>query len=304
MDTRNCKSFYRVFVTVILLISVFAQAEFIYVSCQDGTIQKFDLNGNGSVFASGLDSPHGLAFDTSGNLYVVNDVESDTLEEHAATIEMFNPSGGRSTFAAINYSNLSWWQPLGLAFRNGDLYALISRDDPTAVLKFDSSGNSSLFSEGVGGIGGIDLAFDSSGNLYMSNIEGQIFKFDSIGNETLVASVSSLWALGIDSSDNLYATIDATIGTILKFDSSGGYTIFASGQFRPYDIAFDGAGNLYMTDYYNGTILIFDPSGESAVFASGLNGPGFIMIIPEPASACLVLIGLGMIRFRNKKLKK
>jgi hypothetical protein len=29
-----------------------------------------------------------------------------------------------------------------------------------------------------------------------------------------------------------------------------------------------------------------------------------LYVIPEPTSACLVLISLGMIRFRNKKLKK
>ncbi len=39
------------------------------------TIEKFDSNGNGSVFATAnsvLDYPLGLAFDKNGNLYAAN----------------------------------------------------------------------------------------------------------------------------------------------------------------------------------------------------------------------------------------
>jgi DNA-binding beta-propeller fold protein YncE len=38
----------------------------------NGTIYKFDLSGNKSIFASGLGQPLDLAFDSSNNLYVAN----------------------------------------------------------------------------------------------------------------------------------------------------------------------------------------------------------------------------------------
>jgi hypothetical protein len=43
----------------------------LYAAGPENTIYKFDSNGNASLFAnSGLDSPDGLAFDDSGDLFV------------------------------------------------------------------------------------------------------------------------------------------------------------------------------------------------------------------------------------------
>ena len=47
--------------------------------------------GVGTVFASGLSSPYGLAFDSAGNLY--------TLNNGGNTIEVFTPDGIGSVFA-------------------------------------------------------------------------------------------------------------------------------------------------------------------------------------------------------------
>jgi len=51
-----------------------AQADTMYVTNErDNTILKIDASGNASVFAnSGLSAPEGLAFDSSGTLYVAN----------------------------------------------------------------------------------------------------------------------------------------------------------------------------------------------------------------------------------------
>src|ERR1700722_6008273 len=67
-----------------------------------GTIEKFAPNGVGTVFATGLNQPHGLAFDSAGNLSVAN--------TGSGSILAFTPSGVESIFA----SNLT--NPLSLAF--------------------------------------------------------------------------------------------------------------------------------------------------------------------------------------------
>ncbi len=68
------------------------------------TIEKFDTNGVGTVFAnSGLDNPQGMAFDSAGNLYVAN-LGNGTIEE-------FNTNGVGTVFA----SGLD--RPVGLAIQ-------------------------------------------------------------------------------------------------------------------------------------------------------------------------------------------
>ena len=72
--------------------------------------------------------------------------------------------------------------------------------------------------------------------------------------------------------DNIFVS-DSGNGTIVKLDSSGNETVFASGLANPAGLALDGSGNLYVADSGNGTILQFNSSGNGSVFASGLNDP-------------------------------
>ena len=60
-----------------------------------GKIYKLTPNGVRTTFASGLDDPTALAFDSAGNLFVAN--VSFNL---SGTIYKFTPAGGRTTFAS------------------------------------------------------------------------------------------------------------------------------------------------------------------------------------------------------------
>ena len=80
----------------------------------DGNIYKFTPGGTRSTFASGLDYPHGLAFDSAGNLFVA-DLSGNIYE--------FTPDGTRSTFAsglatpeflAFQVPEPSTWAMLGM----------------------------------------------------------------------------------------------------------------------------------------------------------------------------------------------
>src|SRR5437764_1191804 len=89
--------------TALLPISVFAAPGDLYeADNRSNRIFKFTPAGIKSTFASGLNVPFGLAFDSSGNLF-----EAD---QGSGTIFKFTPAGVKSTFA----SGLS--APSGLAF--------------------------------------------------------------------------------------------------------------------------------------------------------------------------------------------
>ena len=82
------------------------------------------------------------------------------------------------------------------------------------------------------------------------------------------------------SAQNLFVSgRDAGGGEIFKFTWDGGQSIFASGFYKPWDLAFDSAGNLFVVDYMivggdlvgNAAIFKITPNGMLTIFASGLS---------------------------------
>ena len=153
-------------------------ADMLYVTLTDNTIVSYDTSSGNAVtiaasmatFAStNLNSPQGLAFDSSGNLYAAN---------FNSTISKFDSSGTYVSSGSIPSTNLNL--PVGLAFDiSGNLYAANTGDN--TISKFNSAdGYLSSIS------GNLDvpygLASDSSGNLYAANFgNNSISKFNSSG---------------------------------------------------------------------------------------------------------------------------
>src|SRR5208282_3959225 len=54
----------------VTLIATGTQAQNLFEADSSGNIYEFTTNGVKSTFASGLDYPHGLAFDGAGDLFV------------------------------------------------------------------------------------------------------------------------------------------------------------------------------------------------------------------------------------------
>jgi sugar lactone lactonase YvrE len=101
-------------------------------------IYKFDVSGNGTLFASeGLDGPSGLAFDSGGYLYAAN-LQSQTIQK-------FDSAGQGTLFAATRGNG----NPYGIAFDTaGNLY--VANGYSNTIQKFNSAGQGSVFGLGMG----------------------------------------------------------------------------------------------------------------------------------------------------------
>jgi sugar lactone lactonase YvrE len=278
-------------------------ADMLYVSLGNNTIVSFDTTGDVGVtiaatmstFANtNLDSPTGLAFDSSGNLYAAN--------YSGATISKFNQLGGYvSNISGI--SNLNG--PRGLAFdTSGNLYA--ANYGGSTISKFNAAGvYVSNIATNLARPDG--LAFDNSGNLYAANYNDYtISKFNASG--AYLSNISSNYAAGLafDNSGNLYAANQ--IGTINKFNASGGYiNSITTNLSTPNGLAFDSSGNLYAANGTSKTISKFDSSGTFLTSWSTGSSPTFLAFkpvsVPEPSTYALATIATSVLAYLARRRK-
>jgi hypothetical protein len=220
-----------------------------------------------SPFASGFDSPQGLAFDTAGNLYVAN--------YNSGTVSKVTPTGTVSTFA----SGLGHPDG-GLAFdAAGNLY--VADFGNNLIRKVTPAGVVSTFVFNINNPAA--LAFDAAGNLYVANL-GNTGQPQTVSKVT-PAGVVSIFASGFlyptglafDSAGNLYVANenDANVEVVNEVTPAGVVSTFASGFTLPDSggLAFDAAGNLYVGSYGDGTVSQVTPAGVVSTFASGFNQP-------------------------------
>jgi sugar lactone lactonase YvrE len=286
------------FITILSLFACSsAYSSDIYVTTNSNVIQKIDSGGNKTTFVTTTSLPSFLNFDRNGYLYAAYD--------YAGIIEKFDSSGHKTIVATgLTLPQNPQLGPEGLAFDSaGNLYTAIMNQG--MVLKIDPSGNKTVFASGLNLPDG--LAFDGSGNLYVSSYgDNKIWKFDPSANKSTFASgISGLECLAFDSQGYLYASRDNILnkGSILKFDQTGAYSVFASSTYlnSPFELAFDGSDNLYaacMGGPYG--LVKLDTSGNISTVA---NAPsvalGVAIQIPEPCT--LLLLGLGMAIIRKRK---
>jgi sugar lactone lactonase YvrE len=215
----------------------------IWVVNQDAsTLQSFPLSASGNATpgvtissdgSGSLNNPFGTeAFDASGNLWIAN-LDAGTLVEY--TPSQLASSGAPTPAITISSDGSSLSEPGSVAFdRSGDLWAL---NENGALEEFTPS---QLASSGdptpVVSISGLQdpygLAFDGSGDLWVSDIEA---------NTVVEYTPSQLAASGAPTPA---VTISNNAGSIDE----------------PSGVAFDAAGDLWVTNTDNSTLVEFTPS--------------------------------------------
>jgi sugar lactone lactonase YvrE len=148
----------------------------------------------------------------------------------------------------------------------GDLYP---SGDGTTVTRITPSGTKSTFATGVNFAGG--LGFDPSGNLFIIGYaDDQIFKITPSGTKTVFANDPDAINLAVNASGEVFV---AENNGIAKYSPAGVKSSFATGLLNPQGLAFDHAGNLFVTNVGTGTITKITATGTKTTFASGLNKP-------------------------------
>jgi len=264
--------------------------------CTDfsGSISEYTPDGMQSTFASGLARPRGLAFDSSGNLFVAVTYFAPPNQLHARILK-FTPLGHQTVLGnfALSFAE-------GVVTDGGDNVFAIAQSlsltpasgDFSNIYKFAPDGTRMLFGSTDSDFG-FGLALDSAGNLYAADFDAQtVYKFTPNGTRSVFAGPSAFaentgpLGLALDSIGNLFVSTDGDPGndTILMFTPDAMESTFATGLTNPRGLAFDASGNLFVAEFNpapDGDILEFAPGGgPPSTFASGIDLPLFLTFGP------------------------
>lgn len=281
------------------------EAQTLYVSCWNsglgsGTIATVAPGGSVGTFATGLNDPMGLAFDSSGNLYEVETGSGNNggyINEFTAA-QVSSGSGTPTVFAS------GFTTPYGLTFNSsGNLYEADESDgDSLHVFTPPSASGTTISLNHNPG----QIAFDNSGDLYVANISRGNLSILSSGGVLTDYSPSGFsghpYGLAFNSSGNLFVSSDTDdIYEFVGGNLSGSAITFATGLDNPASLTFDSAGDLFVAETGNGEILEYQNddgtlSSTPTTYASGLEDPTFMAfgpVVPVPEPSTLALAGLG-----------
>jgi sugar lactone lactonase YvrE len=245
-----------------------AQTKIITTSAGNGT---GGFSGdNGPAAAAQLSLPHGLAFDSAGNLFIADSGNDRTRRIDARTGIITTPAGtGTEGFAGDDAlaTAAELYYPDGIAFDSaGNLFIADSDDDRirrvdarTRIITTYAGTGTSGFSGDNGPAAAAQLyepagiAFDSAGNLFFADsFNNRIRRIDA---RTLVVTT--------------YA------GTgVAGFSGDGGPAALAQLN-GPHGIAFDSAGDLFLSDTYNHRVRTIDAQTRLVTTYAGTGKEGY-----------------------------
>ena len=298
-------------------------------------------SGGSATTASGLDSPTDVAFDSSGNLWVVDNVNNRVLEylkgngfttaESASLV--IGQSGLGSSVSGVSADRL--FRPHGITFdSSGNLWVAdyanhrvleflkgngFTTGESASLVIGQSDFTSNASRSTAAGMGAPEnVVFDSSGNLWVVDftnsrvleyLKGNGFTsgqsaslvlgqpdFTSGGIAHTASGLSGPLAVAFDSSGNLWVA-DRGNNRVLEYIKGNGFTtgesaslvigqsnFISSGSatnaknlYHPFDVAFDAAGNLWVADSDNRRVLQYlkgsgFTTGETASLVIGQSG--------------------------------
>ena len=172
--------------------------------------------------------------------------------------------------------------PTGLAI-GPDGYLYVSCRNDGTIHRVSPDGRAVQWAEGMGIATG--LAFDRTGNLYVGDRSGTIFKIGANREifvfATLEPSVSA-YHLAFNPEGELFVTGPTTssFDRVFRIDPAGEVSVFYRGLGRPQGLAFDRSGNLYVAASLAGKrgIVRLTPRAEAELVLGGSNIVGLALL--------------------------
>lgn len=284
-------------------------AEWLYVSLPDANqVVRFDVSlgssalvqGSLNTFIStGVSSPRGLAFNSTGDLYVSNFTANNIVRRPAA--------GGTPVVFADNLDGVN--SPMGLAVdSSNNVYAANSGTD--SLLKITPGGSASTLATFAFATATRGVAVDPvSGNIFVANLNAwAIQKVTPGGTASVYVNTgvgSSPNGVTFDTAGNLYTALSgAGFNSVIKTTPGGTTTTFASGLSTPLGVAFDSLGNFYVTEPGANRISKYDGSGAFQFSWATTSPAWFATTVPEPSTYILGGLATGLLALIARKRKR
>jgi uncharacterized protein (TIGR03437 family) len=249
----------------------------IILSVAGGSTFGFGGDGGPAISAQ-LDAPQGIAFDQVGNLYLADQANHRVRRITPAGI-INTVAGGGDLGDGGPATAARFYYPRALAAdQAGNVYLV--DNNGRRVRRFTPEGQMwTVAGDGIGGNSGdggpattarfqnpFAIAIDSAGNLHIADAGGQ--RIRKIWRNGLMSTIAGTGSAGFGG--------DGGPATAAQFNTPGG-------------LAFDGAGNLYISDTGNSRVRRMTPAGVIATVAGdgnkgygGDGGPGTLAHLNEP----------------------
>ena len=254
-----------------------------------------------TVVGSGLNNPQMIARDTGGNIYFAGSSGNDVSVLPDASGNLYGVPVTGSTVASLVSSGLS--TPTGIAVdAAGDLYISNYGNNTVSLLPaasgtlFGQTVTASTLMTLVPAAAGLSqpegIALDAAGNLYISERTGAIAVLPvangalfgrSVTADAITTIVSSGlntdFNLAFDAAGNLYIANQGT-GSVLVLPMASG-TLYGvpvtadtlatvvSGLNTPVGLAFDSAGDLYVSDWGTATVSVL-PQASGTLYGTNV----------------------------------
>jgi len=236
---------------------------YLYVADSTGyDLQKFRTDGSSgsdvvNISSSYQSEPEGVAADAFGNIYVANYYHStmDVYNSSGVTTNVVQTwTGGSGSFNSI----------LAVAISSGGLAATVACSN-YGFGEIDFFHRNGTFISAITGYYARGLAYDSSGNLWVSEWNGapthNLYRFApgaTTPNLTLTAlnsiTFNSNEGVCTDTNGNVYLA-DTGNSRVVEMDGTGSYLYTFTGLSSPFGVATDSSNNVYISDL--GTYKIY-----------------------------------------------